>query len=96
MNDIAARLEDYRKTIDNLDAALVHILAERFRCTREVGFLKAHHALPPKDVEREARQAERLRQLALSSGLDPDFAVSLLNFVINRVIDEHKAIAAGE
>ncbi|MFY9916192.1 MAG: chorismate mutase, partial [Nocardioidaceae bacterium] len=30
-----------RESIDNLDAALVHVLAERFRCTQAVGLLKA-------------------------------------------------------
>ena len=30
-------LREYRATIDNIDAALVHLLAERFRCTQKVG-----------------------------------------------------------
>ena len=37
------QLLQYRQSIDNLDAALVHILAERFRCTKAVGHLKAEH-----------------------------------------------------
>ena len=53
-----------RKSIDNLDAALIHILAERFRCTKNVGALKARHNLPPADPAREQRQMARLRNLA--------------------------------
>jgi len=34
---IPAELERLRASIDNIDAALVHMLAERFKCTREVG-----------------------------------------------------------
>jgi chorismate mutase len=34
---------DLRDSIDNIDAAIVHMLAERFRCTRGVGKLKAQH-----------------------------------------------------
>ncbi|MEM9735824.1 MAG: chorismate mutase, partial [Pseudomonadota bacterium] len=49
-------LSDLRASIDNLDAILVHTLAERFRCTQAVGRLKATHDLPPADPDREARQ----------------------------------------
>ncbi|MEM6586171.1 MAG: chorismate mutase, partial [Pseudomonadota bacterium] len=31
----------YRKSIDNIDAALIHMLAERFRITQAVGEYKA-------------------------------------------------------
>ncbi len=46
-----ARLRD---SIDNIDAAVVHMLAERFKCTQQVGHLKARHQLPPADPAREA------------------------------------------
>ena len=46
-------LADYRASIDNIDAALIHMLAERFRCTKAVGVLKAEHGLPPADPARE-------------------------------------------
>ncbi|MEM1047157.1 MAG: chorismate mutase [Pseudomonadota bacterium] len=84
-------LLDIRKSIDNLDAALIHILAERFRCTKAVGQLKARHDLPPADPEREKRQVARLRALAESADLDPDFAEKLLNFIITEVIRHHEA-----
>ena len=32
----ADRLHQYRQSIDNIDAALVYLLAERFKCTRKV------------------------------------------------------------
>ena len=54
----------YRRSIDNIDAAIIHMLAERFRITQRVGHLKAEHGLPPADPAREARQIERLRALA--------------------------------
>ena len=88
------QLSEYRRSIDNYDAALIHILAERFRCTKAVGRLKATNDLPPGDPERERYQIERLRQLARDADLDPDFAETFLNFVIKEVIQHHKAIAA--
>ena len=83
-------LKNYRASIDNLDAALIHILAERFRITKAVGELKARHELPPADPEREKRQVERLRALAQQADRDPDFAEKLLNFIIREVIRHHE------
>lgn len=93
--DEAAReqLRYLRGSIDNLDAALVHLLAERFKCTQQVGELKARHHLPPADPAREAAQIERLRRLAEDAKLDPAFAEKFLNFIIGEVVRHHRAIA---
>jgi chorismate mutase len=88
-----ADLDRLRASIDNLDAALVHLLAERFKCTQAVGVLKAENGLPPADPEREAEQIARLRRLALEARLDPEFAEKLLTFVIAEVLRHHEAIA---
>ncbi|TCT43114.1 chorismate mutase [Martelella mediterranea] len=92
--EIRQQLSLYRQSIDNLDAALVHILAERFRCTKAVGHLKAVHDLPPADPTREEQQISRLRALAKNADLDPDFAETFLNFIIKEVIRHHEQIAA--
>ncbi|MEM6621045.1 MAG: chorismate mutase [Pseudomonadota bacterium] len=83
-------LSDLRKSIDNLDAVLVHTLAERFRCTQNVGQLKAAHALPPADPSREARQIDRLERLCADSGLDPEFAKKFMRFIVDEVIRHHQ------
>jgi chorismate mutase len=90
------QLVEIRRSIDNIDAALVYLLAERFRCTQRVGRLKAEHGLPPADLEREAEQIARLRSLAESARLDPAFAEKFLAFVIEEVIRHHRAIAGGD
>ncbi|MFE0017213.1 chorismate mutase [Mesorhizobium sp. NPDC059054] len=94
METARGQLAGYRASIDNIDAALVHMLAERFRCTKAVGVLKATHGLPPADPKRETEQIERLRRLAKEAQLDPDFAEKFLNFVIREVIRHHEQIAA--
>lgn len=81
-----------RDSIDNIDAALVHLLAERFKCTQAVGHYKATHGLPPADPAREQAQIARLRALAQNAKLDPDFAEKFLNFIVTEVIRHHEAI----
>jgi chorismate mutase len=95
VTDAHEALKGFRASIDNIDAALIHMLAERFRCTQAVGVLKATHGLPPADPAREQQQIARLRQLAQDAQLDPDFAEKFLNFVIKEVIRHHEQIAAG-
>ena len=86
-------LEQLRASIDNLDAALVHLLAERFRLTRTVGEFKAAHGLPPADPAREQRQIARLRDLASSARLDPVIAEKYLTFIVGEVVRHHEQIA---
>lgn len=84
-----------RASIDNIDAALVYMLAERFRCTQQVGALKAVNEMPASDPAREAQQIERLRSLAVDAELDPEFAAKWFNFVVAEVIHHHERIANG-
>lgn len=88
-------LESYRSSIDNIDAALVFMLAERFKITQAVGEYKARSSLPPADPSREERQIERLRQLARDAKLDPDFTEKFLRFIIDEVIRHHRSARAG-
>jgi len=81
-----------RRSIDNIDAAIIHMLAERFRCTQQVGELKARLRMPPADPAREAEQVARLRGLAEGAHLDPAFAEKFLAFVIREVIHHHESI----
>ncbi|WP_263730193.1 chorismate mutase [Cellulomonas sp. SG140] len=92
---VPAELARLRHSIDNIDAALIHILAERFKATQRVGVLKAELGLPASDPGREAVQVARLRELAREADLDPVFAEKFLAFIVEEVIRHHEAIASA-
>lgn len=93
-DEARAELARLRGSIDNMDSALVHLLAERFKVTKRVGELKARAGLPAADPAREAAQIERLRALAASADLDPEFAEQFLTFIVTEVVRHHEKIAA--
>ena len=86
-------LDELRTKIDDIDNAIIAKLAERFKITNQVGKYKAANALPAKDTDREAKQYQRITELALQHDLDPAFAEAFLAVVIERVIQNHEEIA---
>jgi len=90
---IPEELKLLRRSIDNLDSALICLLAERFQITEKVGHLKAVHSLPAVDPKREAAQFVRIRGLATKCGLDPNVAEQVLKFILKDVVRRHRAIA---
>ena len=88
-------LAGYRQSIDNIDAAMIHILAERFRIPQAVGAYKAEKKLPASDPGREERQIARLRRLAEEARLDPEFSEKFLRFIIQEVIRHHERAASS-
>lgn len=89
-------LDQLRGSIDNLDTAIISLLAERFKITQRIGYLKHSRGLAPADPEREVQQIARLRRLAVESNLDPEFAEKLLNFIVAEVVRHHEAIASDQ
>lgn len=88
-------LAAFRQSIDNIDAALIFMLAERFKITKAVGEYKAKTDLPPADPGREEEQIARMKRLAVDADLDPDFSEKFLRFVIDEVIRHHEKIRDG-
>ena len=92
MSDLA----DLRDRIDQLDAILVHTLAERFRQTRKVGALKAAERLPALDSDREAAQRDRIETLAKEAGLDAAFARKIHGLIVDQVKENHRKISGDQ
>jgi len=94
--EVDQELEEFRASIDNIDAALIHLLAERFKVTQKVGSYKVDAGLPPADAGREDEQVARMRRLADEAGLDPVFGEKFLRFVIDEVIRHHLQVNGEE
>jgi chorismate mutase len=95
-DDTPQELRELRHSIDNIDAAVLHLLAERFKCTQKVGRLKARLDLPAADPVREVQQIARLRSLAVSADLAPEFAEKFLTFLTREVIRHHEIIRQAQ
>jgi chorismate mutase len=80
---VTRELTRLRNSIDNMDASLIHLLAERFKITDQVDALITKYELPTTDPRRAEQQIERLRMLAADARLDPRFAEAFLNFVMD-------------
>jgi chorismate mutase len=85
-------LRQLRRSLDNIDTALVCLLAERFKLTQDVGMYKKEHQLPPVDKQREEAQFELITQKAQEVGLDPEFARKILRVTIDEVVKNHKKL----
>ena len=88
-------LARHREQIDDIDARLIRLLAERFDVTGQIGLLKAAAEIPPEDPEREAAHIARMRQLAADAGLNADMAERVLREVMAEVVRRHEEVAAA-
>ncbi|AMO24000.1 chorismate mutase [Ramlibacter solisilvae] len=93
---VSRELLEIRKSIDNLDNAIVAILAERFRLTEKVGYLKMSMSLPPEDAERERMQELHYSELASSYGLDRNALIEIMRTIITQVKKRHVEIRDGQ
>jgi chorismate mutase/prephenate dehydratase len=75
-------LEDLRGNIDDIDARIVKLLAERMGTARKIGALKKKGLRPVQDGAREKEVIEHVRQLALREGISPEDIERLYRLVI--------------
>ena len=88
--ETVAKIKSLRQSIDNVDTAIVSLLAERFKYTSQVGVLKARAGFAPADYKREDYQIERLHRIAVDAGLD---AERYREFVVTEAKRRHQRIA---
>jgi chorismate mutase len=94
-SDANQELSALRGQLDNLNATLIYVLAERFKCTSQIGLLKARAGFPPVDERREAEQRERIHALCREAGLDPAFAIRVFDSIVDEAVRNHVSIRAN-
>jgi chorismate mutase-like protein len=87
-----ADLDDLRSRIDQLDDALIAIVAERLAVCREVAAVKAGSDTPVIQPARVRDVVVTRRQQAIEAGIDPDFAEQLFRVLLT---ETHRIEVAG-
>ncbi len=85
-----AELNELRKKIDALDDQIISAISQRLRLADELADLKKKLKLAAKDEAREREVITQVREKSKKVGLDPDFAESLMRFVIARSLGRQK------
>ncbi len=93
MTTTPPELTALRGTIDDVDAQIVALLAQRFAATDQVGRLKAAGGLQAVDEVRERQQQQRFSELAMRHGLDDALVQRLFRLVIDEVVGRHRRTA---
>jgi len=85
-------LQELRDQVDQLDAQLIEILAQRFACTRQIGNYKKQFDKPAVDNGREDYVVNTWCELAREHNIEPELAAQLIRAIMSQVVREHKAI----
>ncbi|MFM2076650.1 MAG: hypothetical protein RJA49_540 [Actinomycetota bacterium] len=88
----APNLAELRTRIDQLDAALIAIVAERLAVCREVAAVKQHSDTPVIQPNRVRDVVTSRRQQAIEAGVDADFAEQLFRVLLT---ETHRIEVAG-
>ena len=75
-------LTDFRKSLDQIDARLIELLAQRFEVCREVAKYKKLNKVPMMQPDRVKAVQERCAELAKSHSVSPDFAREMYALII--------------
>jgi chorismate mutase/prephenate dehydratase len=76
------RLEDLRKQIDEHDAKIVRLIAERIRIAEEIGKEKGKKGKQVEDAEREKRVLENVRRIARGENISQEDINSIYRQII--------------
>ncbi|MDN5248544.1 chorismate mutase [Bartonella sp. TP] len=86
------KLLDLRESINDLDAALIHILAQRFRIIRDIAILKRQEGRPVLDEARQKTHIASLQQTGADRKLDKDFINELFSLIMKRSVKEQEEL----
>lgn len=80
------KLKSIRSRLDEIDRTIINALAERQDLVREVSTIKLKHNAGIRDLEREERLLNKIRDIAAEVGLDRYYAEHLFREIINNSV----------
>ena len=83
-------LKNLRERLDEIDAALVELMAQRQRIVAEVSAHKIHTGTPTRDYAREREVIESVRGHAAELAFDPDVAESIMRLLIRSSLTQQE------
>lgn len=83
---MAASLEELRREIASVDAAMVELVASRLALAAEVGEAKRVAGLPVRSFSTEAEVLERFQRLGAAAGLDERLAERIAHLLIGAAV----------
>ncbi|WP_323771643.1 chorismate mutase [Antarctobacter sp.] len=94
--DTIETMADLRVCIDEIDSALVALLAERERYTDRAPDLKAREGIAARAPRRVDAVLGNVREKAQAQGLDPDLAETMWRIMIETVIAREERVIGKE
>lgn len=79
-------LDQLRQRLTQVDRELIRLAKERQDVVGQIGAHKISHGVPTRDYEREREVLKGARELAVSIGLEPDVAESLMQLLIRSAL----------
>lgn len=86
------KLLELRESINDLDSALIHILAQRFRVIRDIAILKHKEGRPVLDEARQKTHIASLQQSGSERKLNKDFISELFSLIMKRSVKEQEEL----
>lgn len=86
------KITSWRNKIDKLNYKIIHLLAERFAITRELGEYKIKNKNKLSDAKREKIQLESIKKISTELGINPKLAKKIFTDIFAEVKKDYKKL----
>lgn len=84
------KLDLLRRNLDEIDASIVELIAQRQAHVEEIGLVKKDINKPTRDYKREKEVMDRVKALAVSKGLDEDVTQGIFELIIETSLSKQE------
>ena len=84
------KLDQLRRKLDEIDANIISLIAERQFNVEQIGNVKLSTNSPTRDYQREKQVIDKVKNHAKEHGLDPDIAQQIFELVIETSLSKQE------